>query len=138
MNPIGGSVGLSIPGAQREIGGAAVKNPLASVGKFVARKPGIVAAGTAAAATASLAARDLYQKNNAIFYNYPVLGHARYLAHKIRTEIHQYFVESDWDGRPFNYQTRQIIHQRADGTEGEMSYGTERDVMEAGFEYLIH
>ena len=111
---------------------------MSSVGKFVVNKPGVVAAGTAAAATASLAARDLYQKNNAIFRNYPVLGHARYLAHKIRPEIHQYFVESDWDGRPFNYQTRQIINQRADGTEGEMSYGTERNITEAGFEYLVH
>lgn len=115
-----------------------MKKAVSSFGKFVAKKPRAAIAGTAAAATASLAVRDLRQKDNAIFRNYPVLGHARYLAHKIRPEIHQYFVESDWDGRPFNYQTRQIINQRADGTEGEMSYGTERDVMEAGFEYLVH
>lgn len=115
-----------------------MKNPVSSFGKFVAKKPGVVAAGTAAAATASLAARDLYQKNNAIFRNYPVLGHARYFAHRIRPEIQQYFVESNWDGRPFNFQTREMINQRADGTDGDRAFGTERDVMETGYEYLVH
>ena len=115
-----------------------MKKAVSSLGKFVAEKPRAVIAGTAAAATASLAARDLRQKNNSIFRNYPVLGHARYLAHRIRPEIHQYFVENNWDGRPFNYQTREMINQRANGTEGEMAFGTERDVMSSGFEYLVH
>lgn len=115
-----------------------MKNPVSAIKKYASQKPGAVIAGTTAAATASLAARDLTQKKNSILRRYPVLGHARYLAYRIRPEIHQYFVESNWDGRPFNYQTREMINQRANGTDGDRSFGTERDVLKPGYEYLVH
>ena len=69
----------------------------------------------AAAAVSGVAVRDLLQKKNAVLRNYPVLGHARYQLEKIRPMIQQYFIERDWDGRPFDKTTRDLINARADG-----------------------
>ncbi|MCQ4618012.1 FMN-binding glutamate synthase family protein [Corynebacterium sp. CCUG 59401] len=109
-----------------------------SISKLVGSNPGKTVAGAVAAAAAGLAANDLIQPKNNILRNYPVLGHARYLAKEIRPEIHQYFIEGEADGKPFDAQTREVINQRADGTDGERSFGTEREVSQAGYEYLVH
>lgn len=90
-----------------------------SISKLVGSNPGKTVAGAVAAAAAGLAANDLIQPKNNILRNYPVLGHARYLAKEIRPEIHQYFIEGEADGKPFDAQTREVINQRADGTDGE-------------------
>ncbi len=96
------------------------------------------ALGIGAAATAALAARDLLQKKHSVLRNYPVLGHARYLLEDIRPEIQQYFIEKNWDGRPFDRDTRTMVYERSKGTAAELSFGTERDVYEPGYEYLVH
>ena len=87
---------------------------------------------------AALAAWDLLQKRHTILRRYPVIGHARYLLEDIRPEIQQYFIERDWDGRPFDRNTRSVVYERAKGIHGEKAYGTERDVNEVGYEYLVH
>jgi len=81
---------------------------------------------------------DLLQKKHSILRNYPVLGHMRYLLESIRPELQQYFIERNYDGRPYDRDTRSSIYQRAKGIKEEQPYGTERDVDEMGYEYLLH
>ena len=56
----------------------------------------------------------------------------------IRPELQQYFIERNWDGRPFDRDTRSSIYQRAKDVKEEQPFGTERDVDEPGYEYLVH
>ena len=95
------------------------------------------AIGTAAA-VGGVAVRDLIQKKNAVLRNYPVLGHARYQLEKIRPMIQQYFIERDWDGRPFDKTTRDLVNARADGKKAEEAFGTLAEVNEVGFEWMVH
>ena len=90
------------------------------------------------AALAALGAFDLLQKSHSILRAYPILGHARWIAERIRPEIYQYFVESNTDGAPFDRETRDAIYRRATGTKGDEPFGTERNVTEIGYEFLRH
>ncbi|MGV0162647.1 FMN-binding glutamate synthase family protein [Mycobacterium colombiense] len=96
----------------------------------------IVAAVVAAAAAVGL--YDLIQRRHSVLRNYPVLGHLRFLLEALRPEIQQYFIERNFDGRPFDRDVRSLIYQRAKGTAAEQSYGTERDIDWDGYEYLVH
>lgn len=81
---------------------------------------------------------DVAQPRHSILRNYPVLGHMRYLLEALRPELQQYFIERDYDGRPYDRERRSIIYERAKGTHGEQAFGTERDIEEAGYEHLVH
>jgi glutamate synthase domain-containing protein 2 len=81
---------------------------------------------------------DLVQKKHSILRNYPILGHMRFLLEGIRPELQQYFIERNYDGRPYDRDTRSVIYERAKGIHGEQAFGTERDVNEIGYEYLVH
>lgn len=105
-----------------------------STGKRVAQ----AAAAVSALGLGALAAWDVTQKKHSILRNYPVAGHARYLLESIRPEIQQYFIERNWDGRPYNRNTRAIIYERAKGKHSESAFGTERDVNRTGYEALMH
>lgn len=85
-----------------------------------------------------LGVRDLIQRDHSVQRNYPVVGHLRYLLEDIRPELQQYFIERDWDGRPYNRDVRSAIYQRAKGVQSEEPFGTELDVHEVGYEYLVH
>ncbi|WP_144268046.1 FMN-binding glutamate synthase family protein [Demequina sp. NBRC 110055] len=98
----------------------------------------LTGAMVALGATAAVAAYDLLQRKHSVLHNYPVVGHLRYGLEKIRPEIQQYFIERDWDGKPFDRDTRSIIYERAKGTHSEKAYGTELDVYETGHEFLVH
>src|SRR5690625_575241 len=80
---------------------------------------------------------DLLQRRHSVLRNYHVIGHMRYLLESIRPELQQYFIERNWDGRPFDRDTRSISYRRAKGTHGEQAFGTERDVNSAGYEFLV-
>ena len=56
----------------------------------------------------------------------------------IRPELQQYFIERNWDGRPYDRDTRSSIYQRAKNIKEEQPFGTERDVDQPGYEYLVH
>lgn len=99
---------------------------------------GIIGTVAGAAALGAVAVYDLTQKRRAILHNYPVIGHARYLLNRIRPQIQQYFIERDWDGRPFNRTTREAIDARAEGGKAEESFGTLEDVSRTGSEWLVH
>ncbi|MEU0213163.1 FMN-binding glutamate synthase family protein [Streptomyces canus] len=84
-----------------------------------------------------LGASDLLQRRHSVLRNYPVLGHARFLLERIRPELQQYFIERNFDGRPFDRDVRTIVYERAKGTDAEQPYGTERDVYQPGYEFLV-
>ncbi|WP_291794770.1 FMN-binding glutamate synthase family protein [Brevibacterium sp.] len=96
-----------------------------------------IATGAGAAALAAVTAYDLTQRRHSILRSYPVLGHMRYLLEEVRPELQQYFIERNWDGRPFDRDTRTVIYERAKGIHGEQAFGTERDVEEPGYEWLV-
>lgn len=102
------------------------------------RRIAAAAGGTAAAGLAGLAAHDALQTKHSILRNFPVLGRARFLMERIRPEIQQYFVETNYDGRPFDRDTRSMVYRYAKGESGEQAFGTERHVMQPGQDFLRH
>lgn len=90
------------------------------------------------AALALLGIYDLIQPWHSICRNYPILGRLRFLQESIRPEWHQYFIESDLDGRPFNRNQRSLVYQRAKNIEGFQPFGTERDVYSEEYEWSSH
>jgi glutamate synthase domain-containing protein 2 len=85
-----------------------------------------------------VAVHDVLQRRHSILRNYPVAGHLRFLFEAIRPELQQYFIERNYDGRPYDRDTRNVIYERAKGIHGEQAFGTERDVAEPGYEWLLH
>ncbi|MEU3739693.1 FMN-binding glutamate synthase family protein [Streptomyces sp. NPDC032198] len=81
---------------------------------------------------------DLVQRKHSVLRNYPLLGHLRYLLESLRPELQQYFVERNYDGRPFDRDVRSIVYERAKGTAAEEAFGTERDVYAEGYDFLVH
>ena len=90
------------------------------------------------AAVSLLALFDLTQKRHSLLRNYPVVGYLRYLLEKMRPELQQYFIERNTDGRPFDRDVRSVIYERAKGIHGEEAFGTEREVNEVGYEWVLH
>ena len=81
---------------------------------------------------------DLTQTRHSILRNYPILGHFRFLLEGIGAELHQYLVESNTDGRPFDRDTRSLIYRRAKGVADKKPFGTELDVYSEGYTWLAH
>ena len=76
------------------------------------------------------------QTKRAILRNYPVFGIFRYGFESIRPEMHQYFIESDTDGRPFNRERRSIVYQRAKKVRDTIPFGTKHNVYATGYEWM--
>ncbi|MGW0966500.1 FMN-binding glutamate synthase family protein [Streptomyces sp. NPDC002516] len=85
---------------------------------------------------ALVAVHDLVQRRHSVLRNYPLLGHLRFALEALRPELQQYFIERNFDGRPFDRDTRSIVYERAKGTAAEEPFGTELDLYRAGSEYL--
>lgn len=85
-----------------------------------------------------LGLRDMFQTRHAVLRNFPVIGHGRYLLEMVRPEINQYFIESNTDGTPFNREQRSVIYQRAKKVIDTLPFGTQKDVYEAGYEWIEH
>lgn len=81
---------------------------------------------------------DFFQTKHAIARNFPVLGRSRYIAEWLRPKIYQYFIEPDYDGRPFNRLFRNIIYQRAKNINDTTPFGTQSDVYAEGYEWMNH
>jgi glutamate synthase domain-containing protein 2 len=86
---------------------------------------------------AAVGVHDVLQRRHSILRNYPILGHMRFILESIRPEMQQYFIERNYDGRPYDRDTRTAIYERAKGVKDEQAYGTERDVAEPGYEWLL-
>jgi glutamate synthase domain-containing protein 2 len=87
-------------------------------------------------ALALVAVYDVVQRRHSVLRNYPLVGHLRYLLEAIRPEMQQYFIERDYDGRPFDRDTRTVVYEQAKGIHEESSFGTELDVMQPGYEFV--
>jgi len=81
---------------------------------------------------------DLLQRKHSLYRNYPLTGHFRNIAEEMRTQIRQYFIESDTDGTPFDREQRSLVYQRAKNVVDTMPFGTERRVGEIGYEWINH
>jgi len=81
---------------------------------------------------------DKVQKRHSILRNYPVLGHFRFILEDIGPELHQYLVESNTDGRPFDRDQRSLVYERAKNVEDKKPFGTELDVYEEGYAWISH
>jgi glutamate synthase domain-containing protein 2 len=106
----------------------------ALLGAFVA--PGFYWGLLAFGPIVLLGAYDLVQSRHSILRNYPVLGHLRFLLEGTGPELHQYFVESNTSGRPFDRDQRSLMYERAKNIEGLKPFGTELDVYESGYGYI--
>ncbi|WP_305873720.1 FMN-binding glutamate synthase family protein [Kutzneria sp. CA-103260] len=109
---------------------------LASVTLDVAVSPWWLFLTVPLLAVAALGVHDLVQRRHSVLRNYPVLGHMRFLLEALRPELQQYFIERNFDGRPYDRDVRSIVYQRAKGTDAEEPFGTERDVYANGYEFL--
>jgi glutamate synthase domain-containing protein 2 len=87
---------------------------------------------------AALGVWDLFQPKHSLLRNYPLLGHFRFVIEDLGPELHQYLVESNTDGRPFDRDTRSLIYQRSKGEADKKPFGTERDVYGNGYTWLAH
>ena len=87
---------------------------------------------------AAVWAYDVTQKKHAILRNFPVLGHIRFVLEFFRPEIQQYFVAGDTEEKPFDRLTRDVIYQRAKKVQDTVPFGTERDIMAEGYEWVLH
>lgn len=81
---------------------------------------------------------DLFQKKHTILRNFPVLGHMRYLLEMIGPEIHQYFIETDTDGKPIDRNHRTYIYERAKRQNETHPFGTELNVEEENYKWMKH
>ena len=81
---------------------------------------------------------DYFQLKHSILRNYPLAGRMRFLLEGMGPELHQYLVENDTDGRPFDRDTRSVIYQRAKNVADKKPFGTEHDVYAAGYSWLSH
>lgn len=80
---------------------------------------------------------DILQKKNAILRDYPILGHFRYIR-AISPEIHQYFVESNTNGAPFDKESIALVNARSDNKPAFHPFGTERDLYKEDYVWASH
>ena len=81
---------------------------------------------------------DMFQRKHSITRNFPIFGRSRYVAEWLRPKIYQYFVEPDYDGRPFDRLNRNLIYQRAKSETSTTPFGTQLNVYEQGYEWMNH
>lgn len=81
---------------------------------------------------------DAFQSKHAILRNFPLLGRTRYAAEWLRPKLYQYFVESDYDGRPFSRLLRDTIYRRAKNVSDTSPFGTQLNVYDEGYEWMDH
>ena len=80
---------------------------------------------------------DIFQTKHAILKNFPVIGHLRYILESISPEIQQYFVERRTDGAPIDKNKRAIIYQRSKNIGSTHPFGTENNLYEEGYEFIV-
>ena len=81
---------------------------------------------------------DYFQPKHSVLRNYPILGHLRFALEDMGPELHQYFVESNTDGRPFSREQRSLVYERAEDITDAKPFGTELDLYEAGYRWINH
>ena len=87
---------------------------------------------------AVIAVYDRLQTRHTILRNFPVLGHMRFILEFLRPEIQQYFVADDREEQPYDRDTRTVIYSRAKGVDDTRPFGTDRQILEVGYEWVAH
>ncbi len=91
--------------------------------------------------TGSLFARgllDIFQSQQAVKRNFPIIGHFRYILEAIRPEIQQYFIESNTDGAPIDRNDRSVVYQRSKKALQVLPFGTQENLYKEGNEWVCH
>ena len=81
---------------------------------------------------------DIVQNKHNLLRNYPIVGHIRWILEDVRPQIHQYIVESNTDGKPFNRDDRTVVYERAKRQGGLKPFGTEIDVYANDYRWISH
>lgn len=81
---------------------------------------------------------DATQVKKALLRNFPLIGRTRYIAEWLRPKFYQYFIEPDYDGRPFSRLDRSLIYQRAKKEVDTTPFGTQLDIYAEGYEWMSH
>ncbi len=79
---------------------------------------------------------DKFQKRHALWRNYPIISHMRWLLEDLRPYLRQYIVEDDLSGTPYNRDQRSLIYARAKGDKDVHPFGTELDVYARDYEWI--
>ncbi len=67
---------------------------------------------------------DRLQTRNAIYRNYPVLGHMRYILKELGVFFRSYFFAADREELPFNRFQREFVNNMADNKGGVIAFGS--------------
>ncbi len=86
----------------------------------------------------ALGVYDLKQPHHSLLRNYPIIGHGRYLLESIGPPMHQYFVETNKSGAPFNRDQRSMVYQRSKDVTSKKPFGTELNVYQSDYIWLSH
>ena len=69
--------------------------------------------------------RDRMQSRNAIFRNYPVIGHMRYVLSELGVFLRAYFFAADREELPFNRFQRDYVNNMSDDKGGVVAFGSD-------------
>jgi glutamate synthase domain-containing protein 2 len=81
---------------------------------------------------------DFTQPKHSILRNYPIVGRMRFMLEDAGPELHQYLVENNTEGRPFDRDTRSLMYERAKNVADKKPFGTELDVYAEGYTWMMH
>jgi len=97
-----------------------------------------IGAGLLAVAVATLFVLDRTQRADAILYNYPVVGHLRYVLSHLGEFFRQYFFAMDREELPFNRAERGWVEQASRNGERTVAFGSTRPIREAGTPLFVN
>lgn len=91
-----------------------------------------------AVAILALGMHDMLQARSALLANYPVATRFRWLALDLRPFFRAYMVEDDEEGKPYSYEARRLVYQRAERGSSTHPFGTELDVYSGEHVWVGH
>lgn len=81
---------------------------------------------------------DIKQSKHAILYNYPIIGHLRYMIESVGPEFRQYIIESDHQESPFSRNQRSLVYQRSKNVSDVRSFGANLNMKQDNYEWATH
>ncbi|RMA79969.1 FMN-binding glutamate synthase family protein [Umboniibacter marinipuniceus] len=81
---------------------------------------------------------DVLLNRHTITTLYPVVAHIRFILESFHDEIHQYFVASNTEEKPFNREQRNTVYRRAKRLNDAKAFGTEHDLYEENYLSIEH
>lgn len=81
---------------------------------------------------------DMIQTRHTLWRNFPLLGRLRGVAETIRPFFRSYAVESQTEGRPFNFEQRAMVYARAHNVSSVEPFGSHLDIEHPPHEWVSH